>query len=109
MNIQTILVPVDFSTCALLVTQQAAGLAARLGARVVVLHVAELPAGVPPDTHVRLDGVDSTAGDYVGDDTRAPSARGRAASGVPTPRAAPPRSASPRKPRGGGPPRASIQ
>jgi nucleotide-binding universal stress UspA family protein len=86
-NIQTILVPVDFSTCSLLVTRQAAGLAARLGARVVVLHVAELPAGVPPDTHVRLDGVDSTAGDYVGDDTRArlaPFAEAARASGVET-------------------------
>lgn len=70
MNIRTILVPVDFSTCSMLVTQQAAGLAARLGARVVVLHVAELPADIAADTHVRPDGVDRTAADYLTSDTR---------------------------------------
>lgn len=71
MNIRTILVPVDFSTCSLLVTRQAAGLAAKLGARVVVLHVAELPPHVSPDAHVSPEGVDRTAGAYVLEDTRA--------------------------------------
>lgn len=70
MNIRTVLVPVDFSTCSMLVTRQAAGLATRLGARLVVLHVAELPAGVSPDTHVRPEGVDRTASDYLGTDAR---------------------------------------
>ncbi len=70
MNIRTILVPVDFSTCSLLVTRQAAGLATRLGARLVVLHVAELPRDVAADAHVRPDGVDRTAADYLIDDTR---------------------------------------
>ncbi len=70
MDIRTILVPVDFSTCSLLVTRQAAGLGARLGARVVILHVAELPSDVKPDTHVRPEGADRTASDYLVADTR---------------------------------------
>jgi nucleotide-binding universal stress UspA family protein len=71
MNIRTILVPVDFSACSLLVTRQAAGLAARLEARLVVLHIAELPPGVSPATHIRVDGEDHTAAEYLGDDTLA--------------------------------------
>jgi len=70
MNIRTILVPVDFSVCSMLVTRQAAGLAARLGARLVVLHVSDLPAGVSPETHVRPEGVDRTASDYLVADGR---------------------------------------
>lgn len=70
MNIQTILVPVDFSTCSMLVTRQAAGLAARLGARLVILHAAELPSGVSAGTHLAPDGVDRTAADYLVSDTR---------------------------------------
>jgi universal stress protein A len=70
MNIRTILVPVDFSTCSLLVTRQAAGLARRLDAGLVLLHVAELPADLAPDTHVRPDGVELSAADYLVDDTR---------------------------------------
>lgn len=69
--IRTILVPVDFSTCSLLVTRQAAGLAAQLGARLVLLHVAELPAGLSPDARVRPDGVPQAASDLVVDDSRA--------------------------------------
>lgn len=65
MNIQTILVPVDFSTCSMLVTRQAAGLAAKLGARVVVLHVATLPESLDAGAHVAPEGVDRTAGDYL--------------------------------------------
>ncbi|MDP2314290.1 MAG: universal stress protein [Pseudomonadota bacterium] len=70
MNIQTILVPVDFSTCSLLVVRQAAGLATKLGARLVVLHVAELPADLHASTAIRPDGVERTAADYVVTDTR---------------------------------------
>ncbi|MDP2316398.1 MAG: universal stress protein [Pseudomonadota bacterium] len=70
MNIRTILVPVDFSTCSLLVTRQAAALAARLGARLVVLHVSELPADLAADAHVRPDGVAQTAADYLTADAR---------------------------------------
>lgn len=65
MNIRTILVPIDFSASSMDVTHQAASLAARLGARLVVLHVVELPAGVSPDTRVRPEGVDRTASDYL--------------------------------------------
>lgn len=70
MNIRTILVPVDFSKCSLLVTRQAAGLAARLGARIVVFHVSELPADVAAGAHVRPDGVDRTAAEYLAADSR---------------------------------------
>lgn len=44
MDIQTILVPVDFSACSMQVTEQAAALARRLDARLILLHV-----GAPPD------------------------------------------------------------
>lgn len=71
MNIRTILVPVDFSVCSVLVTRQAAGLAARLGARLVVLHVSDLAGGVAPETHVRPEGVDRTASDYLIADAKA--------------------------------------
>lgn len=71
MNIRTILVPVDFSVCSMLVTRQAAGLATRLDARVVVLHVAELPGNLAPNTHVHPGGVEQTAGEYLLADTRA--------------------------------------
>jgi nucleotide-binding universal stress UspA family protein len=69
MNIAIVLVPVDFSTCSLLVTRQAAGLAAKLGARLVVLHVAELPSTVPPHATVRPDGVPRDASEWLLEDT----------------------------------------
>jgi nucleotide-binding universal stress UspA family protein len=56
MNIRLIVVPVDFSTCSLLVTRQASGLAARLGAKVLVLHVAELPSGMSAGSRVQDHG-----------------------------------------------------
>jgi len=65
MDIRTILSPVDFSTCSLLATRQAAGLAARLGARLVLLHVSELPPGMKPKTRVYIGGAEQAAGDYV--------------------------------------------
>lgn len=71
MNIHTILVPVDFSTCSMLVTRQAAGLAARLGAGLVLMHVAELPPGLSPETRVEVDGELRVAADYLIADTAA--------------------------------------
>lgn len=71
MNIRHILVPIDWSTCSRLVTGQAAGLAARLGARLTVLHVAELPPGVGTNTHVHPDGVEVSVGDALRADTEA--------------------------------------
>ncbi len=70
MNIRTILVPVDFSACSMLVTQQGAGLATRLGANLIVLHVADLPTGLPPDTLVCPEGTEATAADYLIADCR---------------------------------------
>ncbi len=71
MNVDTLLVPVDFSACSLLVTHQAADLAARLGSRLVLLHVAELPPGLPADALVAPEGVSGTAGSLVATDARA--------------------------------------
>ncbi len=71
MNIQKILVPVDFSVCSALVVRQAAGLAKQLGAQLVILHVAELPPGISPNTHLQIDGEDQTAAAYLSADTLA--------------------------------------
>jgi nucleotide-binding universal stress UspA family protein len=71
MNIRTILVPVDFSSCSLLVTRQAAQLAKQVGARLIVFHAAELPPGLSPEAKVRPDGVVQTAAEYVAADVRA--------------------------------------
>ncbi len=69
MDIRTILLPVDFSTCSMLVAAQAGAFASRLGARVVVLNVAELPPGVAATVHVNHDGKDTEVGAYLLDDT----------------------------------------
>lgn len=65
MDIRRILVPVDFSTCSRLVVGRAASLAAKLGAHVVLVHVAEIPEGVGADTLVRPDGVAVAAGAFA--------------------------------------------
>lgn len=69
MQIRTILSPVDFSTCSLLATGQAADLAAQLGARLLLLHVSEFPAGISPETRLRPGGSEHAAGDLVTRDT----------------------------------------
>lgn len=68
--IQTLLAPVDFSTCSMIVTRRAAALAKQLHARLVVLHIAELPNNLSPSAHIRHDGIDQTARDYVVGDTQ---------------------------------------
>lgn len=70
MNIRQILVPIDYSTCSMLVTRRAASLAAKLGARVTLLHVAELPPGVGPRTHLHPGGADVTAEAALEQDAR---------------------------------------
>jgi nucleotide-binding universal stress UspA family protein len=65
MDIRTILAPVDFSTCSLLATRQAASLASRLGARLILLHVSEIPAGMKPRTRLVLGGTEQSASGYV--------------------------------------------
>jgi universal stress protein A len=45
-SIDTIVVPTDFSDCAPGVVRQAAQLASKVGARVVVMHAVEAPAGL---------------------------------------------------------------
>lgn len=65
MDIHTILVPVDFSACSTRVVNEAASLAARLGARLHVVHVGELPAGVDTYTRVQLGERRQSAGDLL--------------------------------------------
>jgi nucleotide-binding universal stress UspA family protein len=55
MNIRKILVPVDFSVCSRELVADAVELAQRLGARVVLLHVVRLPAGVDRETLLQPD------------------------------------------------------
>lgn len=70
MDVQTILVPVDFSECSLHVVHQAAGLGAKLGARLVILHVGELPPGLPPDACIHAADGDHEAARWVTEDAR---------------------------------------
>lgn len=65
MDIHQIVVPIDFSTCSMLVVGRAASLAGKLGSRLLLLHVAEVPEGVAPDTLVRPDGVPVKAGELA--------------------------------------------
>jgi nucleotide-binding universal stress UspA family protein len=65
MDIRTILTPLDFSGCSLAVVREVASLAAKLDARVVLLHVAALPAGVPAQAHVWPDGREVAASDFL--------------------------------------------
>jgi universal stress protein A len=71
MDIRTILVPVDFSTCSFSVAGQAGELAAKLGARVVILHVTELPPGLSADARVDVAGEQRVAAAYLSADARA--------------------------------------
>ncbi len=71
MNVQRILVPVDYSACSWEVAEKAAQLAKRLGAAVVLLHVAELPRGVTAATVVRPGERALSSGDYVRQDATA--------------------------------------
>jgi len=56
MNIQRILAPTDFSSCARAAVDYAIFLARTLGARVDVLHVWELPTNILPDWIVQAPG-----------------------------------------------------
>lgn len=82
---RTLLVPVDFSTCSMLLLDEATKLALPLGARIVLLHVADLPAGIEPGTLVRPDGVTVRVEDHLASDSRshlAPFADAVARAGV---------------------------
>lgn len=70
MNFDKILVPVDFSFCSLDVARDTAGLAAKLGAELVLLHVSELPDGVRADTTVTHDGSPTAAATWMRADSR---------------------------------------
>lgn len=52
----TILVPIDFSDCAMEVVRQASKQAAESNARVVLLHVIRIPDGLNDDTPIQVDG-----------------------------------------------------
>jgi len=53
-SIDTIVVPTDGSSCAAGVVRQAAGLASQVGARLVVLHAVEPPAGLKADSRIQV-------------------------------------------------------
>ncbi|MEZ4316194.1 MAG: universal stress protein [Myxococcota bacterium] len=71
MDIQTILVPVDFSVCSLGVVRQATALAGKLGARIELVHVGDLPPGITPDTRIVADGHREAAGAVLSRDALA--------------------------------------
>jgi nucleotide-binding universal stress UspA family protein len=52
-NTETLLVPIDFSDCALALTQHAAVYALRLDAKVVLMHSIEAPQGLASDVLVK--------------------------------------------------------
>jgi nucleotide-binding universal stress UspA family protein len=67
MDVQTILVPLDASTCSQLVVAEATSLAEKLEARMVLLHVSARPAGLSRGTSVHPDGTDVSADQYLHD------------------------------------------
>lgn len=69
--LQTILVPVDFSTCSVLLLDEAIKIAAPLEARVVLLHVSDTPAGLEPGTLVRPDGTAVQIREFLAGDSAA--------------------------------------
>jgi len=64
-NVQTILVPIDYSDCAPSVVRQGAQLASKLGAQVVLMHAVEPVAGVRPDVVMERDGASVTVGQHL--------------------------------------------
>lgn len=56
MNIQRILVAVDFSDCSYALAQQAAQLAAKLDARIEFVHVVTPPSGLEPNALIHAGG-----------------------------------------------------
>jgi len=68
MEFTRILVPIDFSVCSKLVAGQAGQLAARLGAEVVLLHVARSPDGLATTTGVTPEGEPVTVAGYLADE-----------------------------------------
>ncbi len=55
MSRELLLVPVDYSGCAAGVCDAAADLARRLGAAALLVHVTQLPAGVPAETVITTE------------------------------------------------------
>ena len=55
-NVETILVPVDFSDCSPGVVQRAAQLAAQLDAKIIVMHALEKPGEISGDTLIQPSG-----------------------------------------------------
>jgi universal stress protein A len=64
-DVRTLLVPVDFATCAPHLVRQAARLARKLGSEVVLLHVIEPVPGVPGDVVVAHGGSPVAAGELL--------------------------------------------
>lgn len=68
MKITKMVVPIDFSTCSMLLVREAAELAVSVGATMTLLHVAELPAGLAAGARIHPDGPEVTAEEYVAQD-----------------------------------------
>lgn len=69
MTVQTVLVPVDFAPCSAPIAERGVALAAQLGARVVLLHVTELGAGVSAGTPVAVGDRVQAVEEYLQVDT----------------------------------------
>lgn len=70
MTVQTVLVPVDFAPCSATIAERGAALAAQLGARVVLLHVTQLPVGVSAGSPVAVGDRVQAVEEYLAVDTR---------------------------------------
>lgn len=70
MTVHTVLVPVDFAPCSAAIAERGVALAAQLGARVVLLHVTELPRGVSPGSPVAVGDRVQAVEEYLQVDSR---------------------------------------
>ena len=62
---ETIVVALDFSDCSSELAERAGVLAGEHGAALVLLHVDNMPAGVPADAEIEVDARRERAGDYL--------------------------------------------
>ena len=72
MKTDSLLVPLDLTGCATEVVDAAGDLAAKLGARVILLNVVQIPTGVNPYATMMMDDIEwHTAREALDDDARA--------------------------------------
>ncbi len=83
MNIQSILVPVDYSECSRAALEFAVEFARKLGASIEVVHVWDRPAYVAGDTKIRQGAVEHSLIDLIRDDAAAEMSAFMAKTAVP--------------------------